>query len=180
MTTIDARSLEARLLERAELAEAQRDEARDAAKSARCDVTVLAPPVAAHAVGRRELAEARQRAGDAEERYVEAMLRAEEILRERDAARAALCDLVAALGLDDAPRRAAIDAARARVAAWGSRVESAETDAVIAKVGDRVRHRPSGRVGTIDTINDRGIPAPIRVRFGDAVDWCEIGDLEAA
>lgn len=38
--------------------------------------------------------------------------------RERDEARAALTALVAGLGLDDTPRRAAIDAARALVKSW--------------------------------------------------------------
>lgn len=67
---------------------------------------------------RREAEEARQRAGDAEER-------AARLLAERDAlgfalgeARLALRDVLDALGRDDNPRRAAIESARVLVARW--------------------------------------------------------------
>lgn len=73
---------------------------------------------------RRELAEARERAGDAEERASRAQLALEQVRLERDSARAALRALHDGLRLDDAPRRAAIDAARLQIEAWASvRVE---------------------------------------------------------
>lgn len=76
----------------------------------------------------RELREARERLSEAEASIADMCRGREHLTRQlaalhggRDGARAALFDLVAGLSLDDGPRAAAIQRARALLEGWGMR-----------------------------------------------------------